>query len=265
MVAKEKILLLQPLIIFKQKQKMPVKIRLQRHGKKGRPFYHIVIADGRAPRDGKFIEKIGIYNPNTNPATIDINNDRALQWVKNGAQPSDTCRAILSYKGVLYRYHLDRGVAKGALTTEQADAKFEKWLAEKDNKIQGKIEKLSTSFSDSLKNKMKAEATKNAERAAALAAKNAPAAEEVAVEEVAAPEAEMAVEAPVVEETPAVEEAPVAEAPVEVPAVEETPIEAPAAEEAPVAEAPVAEETPEVAQPEAPAAEETSTEEKAAE
>ena len=261
MVGKEKILLLQPLIIFKQKHKMPVKIRLQRHGKKGRPFYHIVIADGRAPRDGKFIEKIGIYNPNTNPATIDINNDRALLWVKNGAQPSDTCRAILSYKGVLFRYHLERGVAKGALTTEQADAKFEKWLAEKDNKIQGKAEKLSTSFSDSLKNKLKAETNKNAERAAILAAKNAPVAEEVATTEVDVPtKAEPKVEAPVAE-TPAVEEAPVAESP----AVEEAPVaETPAAEESPVVEKPAVEEAPVAEKPaveEAPVAETPAVEE----
>jgi small subunit ribosomal protein S16 len=207
LVAKKKILLLQPLLIFKLKHKMPVKIRLQRHGKKGRPFYHIVIADGRAPRDGKFIEKIGTYNPNTNPATIDINHDRALQWIKNGAQPSDTCRAILSYKGVLYRYHLERGVAKGALTAEQADAKFEKWITEKNNKIQGKIEKLSASKSDSLKNRLKAEAIKNAERAAAIAAKNAPAIEEPTATQEAA-------EAPVdalAEETAPVAEAPAAE------------------------------------------------------
>lgn len=208
MVANKKILLLQPLLIFKPKHKMPVKIRLQRHGKKGRPFYHIVIADGRAPRDGKFIEKIGTYNPNTNPATIDINHDRALQWVKNGAQPSDTCRAILSYKGVLYRYHLERGVAKGALTTEQADAKFEKWITDNNNKIQGKIEKLSTSKSESLKNKLKAEATKNAERAAAIAAKNAPVAEEpAAVEETTEAPVDAVVEeiAPIAE-APAIEE-----------------------------------------------------------
>ena len=110
---------------------MPTKIRLQRHGKKGKPFYQIVAADARAKRDGKFIEKLGIYNPNTNPATIEIDFEKTLQWVKSGAQPTDTMRAILSYKGVLYKDHLDRGVAKGAHTQEQADAKFEQWLNEK--------------------------------------------------------------------------------------------------------------------------------------
>src|ERR1700745_1015675 len=103
---------------------MPVKIRLQRQGKKASAFFHIVIADGRAPRNGKFIEKIGTYNPNTNPATIDLNFDKALTWLNNGAQPTDTCRAILSYKGVMYKKHLQGGITKGALTEEQADAKF---------------------------------------------------------------------------------------------------------------------------------------------
>ena len=102
---------------------MPVKIRLQRHGKKASAYYHIVIADGRAPRDGKFIEKLGTYNPNTNPATIDLNFDGAVKWLQNGAQPTDTCKAILSYKGVLYKHHLNKGVVKGALTQEAADAK----------------------------------------------------------------------------------------------------------------------------------------------
>ena len=106
---------------------MPVKIRLQRYGKKAHAFYHIVIADGRAPRDGKFIEKIGTYNPATNPVTIILNNDKALMWLQKGALPTDTCRSILSYKGILYKKHLQGGVTKGALTQEQADAKFEKW------------------------------------------------------------------------------------------------------------------------------------------
>jgi small subunit ribosomal protein S16 len=114
---------------------MPVKIRLQRFGKKGQAFYHIVIADGRAPRDGKFIEKLGTYNPMTKPATIDINFDSALEWLQNGAQPTDTVRAILSYKGVMYKKHLLGGVTKGALTAEQAEAKFAAWEAEKNAKI----------------------------------------------------------------------------------------------------------------------------------
>ncbi len=114
---------------------MPTKIRLQRYGKKGQPFYHIVIADGRAPRDGKFIEKIGTYNPLTKPASIELNFDRALYWLQHGAQPTDTTRAILSYKGVIYKNHLLKGVNKGALTIDQAEAKFQNWLKEKENKI----------------------------------------------------------------------------------------------------------------------------------
>lgn len=156
---------------------MPTKIRLQRHGKKGSAFFHIVIADGRAPRDGKFIEKLGTYNPTTNPATIDINFDRTLYWLQTGAQPTDTCRAILGYRGVLYKNHLQKGVTKGALTQEQADAKFEKWIAEKTSKINSKIEKLSTSKSDAYKNRMAAEAKAKEAKAAKIAAKSAPAAE----------------------------------------------------------------------------------------
>ena len=114
---------------------MPVKIRLQRRGRRKRPFYHIVIADARAPRDGKFIEKIGTYNPMTVPATIELDRDSAYDWLMKGAQPTDTVRAILRYKGVLYRKHLQRGVAKGALTQEEADSKFEDWIAEKEGTV----------------------------------------------------------------------------------------------------------------------------------
>ncbi|MFN5296596.1 MAG: 30S ribosomal protein S16, partial [Flavobacteriales bacterium] len=121
---------------------MAVKLRLQRHGKKGSPFYHIVAADSRSPRDGKFIERIGSYNPNTNPATIQLDNSKALQWLNNGAQPTDTVRAMLSYTGVLYRQHLQKGVLKGALTQEEADKRFEAWVAEKGSKIQGKKDRL---------------------------------------------------------------------------------------------------------------------------
>ena len=117
---------------------MPARIRLQRHGKKNQPFYHIVVADGRAPRDGKFIEKLGTYNPLTNPATIDLNFDRAVEWVKNGAQPSDTARRILSYKGVLLRRHLQIGVEKGAISQEQADVRFNEWMQAKEAKINSK-------------------------------------------------------------------------------------------------------------------------------
>jgi len=114
---------------------MPARIRLQRYGKKGQPFYHIVVADGRAPRDGKFIEKIGTYNPMTKPATIDIDIDGAVEWLGKGAQPSDTARAILSYKGVMYKKHLMGGVAKKAFTAEEAEKRFAAWVAEKEAKI----------------------------------------------------------------------------------------------------------------------------------
>ena len=117
---------------------MAVKIRLQRHGKKDSAFYHLVVADGRAPRDGKFIEKLGVYNPNSNPATIDINFDSTLSWLMKGAQPTDTCRAILSYKGVMMKKHLLEGVKKGALTEAQVEQKFNKWLEDKEGKIGGK-------------------------------------------------------------------------------------------------------------------------------
>jgi len=115
---------------------MPAKIRLQRHGRRKRPFYHVVVADARAPRDGKFIEKLGTYNPMTKPATIEIDRDRAFDWLMKGAQPTDTVRAMLRFKGVMYRKHLMRGVAKGALTQEQADEKYQAWITEKEAKIE---------------------------------------------------------------------------------------------------------------------------------
>ncbi len=121
---------------------MPVRIRLQRHGKKGKPFYWIVAADARAKRDGKFLEKLGTYNPNVNPAEININVDGAVRWLENGAQPSDTARAILSYKGVLLKKHLKGGVKKGALTEEQAEEKFQAWVAEKEKAVEMKRSKL---------------------------------------------------------------------------------------------------------------------------
>ena len=161
---------------------MPVKIRLQRHGKKANAFYHIVIADGRAPRDGKFIEKIGTYNPTTNPATIVLDNDKALSWLQNGAQPTDTCRAILSYKGVMYKNHLQGGITKGALTQEQADAKFAKWIAEKEGKITGKITKLDSAKKDAYKNRMSTESASKDAKAAKIIAKNTPKATEAVVE-----------------------------------------------------------------------------------
>ncbi len=174
---------------------MAVKIRLQRHGKKGNAFFHIVIADGRAPRDGKFIEKIGTYNPTTNPATINIDSDKALSWLNNGAQPTDTCKAILSYKGVMYKKHLQGGIAKGALTQEQADAKFEKWLADKTAKVSNKVSSLATSKKDDYSKRMAAESAAKEAKAAKVAAKNTP---PPVVEEAVAPEAQA--EAPATEE-----------------------------------------------------------------
>lgn len=165
---------------------MPAKIRLQRHGKKANAFFHIVVADGRAPRDGKFIEKIGTYNPTTNPATIDIDMNVAMNWLKNGAQPTDTCRAILSYKGVLMKYHLHKGVEKGALTQEQADARLEKWLQEKQAKVDAKKNRIADSKRDEMKKRMDAEAKAKEARAAKIAAK-AEAATNTATEETAAP------------------------------------------------------------------------------
>jgi small subunit ribosomal protein S16 len=158
---------------------MATKIRLQRHGKKGKPFYYIVVADARAPRDGRFIERLGSYNPNTNPATIDINFDKTLDWVNDGAQPTDTCRAILSYKGVLYKKHLQGGLKKGALTEEQVETKFQEWLDHKEGKITGKKTSLTSAKDEARKAALAAEAKKKEERAAAIAAKNAPVAEEV--------------------------------------------------------------------------------------
>ena len=136
---------------------MAVKIRLARHGKKGFAFYHIVAADSRAPRDGKFIEKLGTYNPNTNPATIDLNFEKALDWLLKGAQPTDTCRAILSYKGVMYKKHLLGGVAKGAFSESDAEAKFNKWLSEKQTKIENKTNKLASDAKSAEKSRLAAE------------------------------------------------------------------------------------------------------------
>lgn len=146
---------------------MPVKIRLQRHGKKGKPFYWVVAADSRSKRDGKFLEKLGTYNPNTNPATIELNIDAAAQWLHNGAQPTDTARAILSYKGALLKHHLDGGVRKGALTQEQADAKLTAWLDEKAGKVDAKKQGLSTAKEDAKAKALEAEKKVNEERVAA--------------------------------------------------------------------------------------------------
>lgn len=194
---------------------MATKIRLQRFGKKGKPFFHVVVADSRSPRDGKFIERLGSYNPNTNPATIDLNFDKALDWVNKGAEPTDTCRAILSYKGVLYKKHLEGGVKKGALTEDQAEAKFAEWQASKENKIEGKKDNLTKSKEELKKAALAAEAKKNADRAAALAIKNAPVVEEPAEEEISITDE-------TAQESPALEEAQASEAVAEEPAAEVT-------------------------------------------
>ena len=190
---------------------MSVKIRLQRHGKKQKPFYWIVAADARAKRDGRFLEKLGTYNPNTNPATIDLNLDQAVQWLHNGAQPTDTARAILSYKGALLKHHLDGGVRKGALTQEQADAKLTAWIDEKAGKVDAKKDGLSKAQQDAKAKALKAEKAANEKRvnAAAEALKAAEAPE--AIEEEVAEVTEEVVAEVAVEETPAVEEAPATE------------------------------------------------------
>ncbi|MEZ4722801.1 MAG: 30S ribosomal protein S16 [Flavobacteriales bacterium] len=205
---------------------MSTRIRLQRHGKKGKPFFHIVVADSRSKRDGRFIEKLGTYNPNTNPATIDLDFDRSVNWVTKGVELSDTARAILSYKGVLMKEHLMRGVAKGALTEEQMEAKFSKWLEDKGGRIQGKVDRLAKSKSDSEKARLASEKEKNEARAAALAAAAQPEIEE-------APEATDETSEASAEAT-AVQETPVAEAQEE--AVAETEVKDEAETEAPVAE-----------------------------
>ena len=176
---------------------MAVKIRLARHGKKGYAFYHIVAADSRAPRDGKFIEKLGTYNPNTNPATIDLNFEQALGWLLKGAQPTDTCRAILSYKGVLYKKHLLGGVAKGAFSETEAEARFNKWMEAKSGKITAKTDKLAAAAKSAAQSRKAAEAKVNEERMKAIAEKKA-AAEAAAREaaEAAAAEGAEGVEAP---------------------------------------------------------------------
>lgn len=245
---------------------MATRIRLARRGRKKKAMYDVVVADVRAPRDGRFIEKLGTYNPNTNPASIVLNDEKTLDWVMTGAQPSDTVKAILSYRGIMLKKHLQVGVNKGAITQEQADAKFEEWKAGKDAKIQGKVDTLTQQKASDAKAKLEAEAKVSAARAEAIQAKQvvvepeveAPAEEAEATEEVA----EAAVEAKeeVVEEAPAKEEAKAEEVKEEVKeeakaeeAKEEAPAE-PAAEEA-KEEAPKAEKKAE--EPAAEAKEET--------
>ena len=161
---------------------MATRIRLQRHGKKSKAFFHLVVADSRAKRDGKFIEKLGTYNPNTNPATIEINFDSALTWLRTGAELTETARAILSYKGVLYKNHLLNGVKKGALTEADVESKFAAWVAEKDAKITTKVTDLSSSAEKAKADAFKAEQVTKEAKAKAIEAKNTPAVEEVADE-----------------------------------------------------------------------------------
>ena len=210
---------------------MPVKIRLQRHGKKGKPFYWVVAADARAKRDGRYLEKLGTYNPNTNPATVDINEDNAVNWLEKGAQPTDTARTLMSYKGIMLRHHLNGGVRKGALTQEEADKKLAAWLEEKDAKIQAKKEGLTKEEADAKAKRLATEKAVSDKRLADAAAAEADAAiaEEAAAAEEAAP-----VEAAAAEETGPVEG---------VKAEETATVEAAAAEEAAPFEAVKTEET----------------------
>lgn len=150
---------------------MPVRIRLQRHGKKGKPFYWIVAADSRSKRDGRYLEKLGTYNPNTNPATVNVDVDGAIKWLENGAQPSNTARTLLSYRGVMLKHHLNGGVKKGAFTQEDADKKFSAWLEEKSSKIQSKIDGLDKDKAESLAKRLELEKAINQKRIEDLAAK----------------------------------------------------------------------------------------------
>ena len=191
---------------------MSTKIRLQRQGRKKRAFFHIVVADSRAPRDGRFIEKIGTYNPITNPATINLNLESSVKWLMTGAEPTDTARAILSYKGAMYKKHLQVGVVKGSITQEQADAKFAAWMEEKDNRIQTKRDKLANDKNSKRSEALKAESAKREAIAAKVLAKTSEVVAEASEEVVEGAEGEVEVEetAAVAEET-AAEETPAAE------------------------------------------------------
>lgn len=207
---------------------MAVKIRLARRGRKKLAMYDIVVSDARAPRDGRFIEKIGTYNPNTNPATVNLNDAQALKWLMNGAQPTDTANGILSQHGVLLKKHLQVGVIKGAITQEQADAKFEAWKKEKDAKVQANLDSISKGKAKDKATRLEAESKVSATRAEGIAAKNKAADEAVVASVVEAiqeaeeeatgvdiPEVEAEVAAePAVEDAPATEEseAPAADA-----------------------------------------------------
>lgn len=165
-----------------------VKIRLARRGRKKHAMYDVVVADARAPRDGRFIEKLGTYDPNTQPATIVLNETSAVKWLLNGAQPTDTARAILSYKGLMLKKHLQVGVNKGAISQEQADEKFASWKQTKDAQVTAATEGIAGKKADDKKARLEAESKVNAARAEALAKKNAPVVEEAPAEEAAAEE-----------------------------------------------------------------------------
>lgn len=180
---------------------MAVKIRLARRGRKKLAMFDVVVADARAPRDGRFIEKIGTYNPLTNPASIDLKDDRAFHWLMNGAQPSDTVKAMLSYRGIMLKKHLQIGVIKGALTQEQADAKLDEWLKSKESKIQGKVDSLTKAKQDAAKARREAETKIKEARAEAIRQKNVVKEEAPAAEAQAEPTAEAADSAPKAEET----------------------------------------------------------------
>ena len=231
---------------------MPVRIRLQRHGKKGKPFYWIVAADGRAKRDGRYLEKIGTYNPNTNPATVELDLDQAVKWLENGAQPSDTARTLLSYRGAMIKHHLNGGVKKGAFSQEEADQRFAAWLEEKQAKIQAKIDGLDKTKATDLAQRLEAEKAVNQKRIADLNA--APQAEETSEgENIESTEA--AAETTTEEATPEATEVVQEETP-----AEETKDEVAAVEEVKAEETP-AEETVEEAATEEPKAEEAPSEE----
>lgn len=239
---------------------MPTKIRLQRHGKKAYPFYHVVIADSRAPRDGKYIEKIGIYNPNTNPATIELDNAKALSWLQTGAVPTNTVNAILKYTGVAFKNHLLKGVAKGAFTEAEAEKRFDAWMKEKEAKVQAKRDGLAATDQAELKRILDAEKAINEARAKEIAAARIAESEAIqAAENEAVAEAKADLAEEVVTEVAEEVVAEVAEEAPKVEVKEEAP-KAEAKEEAPKAEkkeAPKAE-----AKEEAPKAEEKDTEEK---
>jgi small subunit ribosomal protein S16 len=206
---------------------MPVKIRLQRHGKKGKPFYWIVAADARSKRDGRYLEKLGTYNPNTNPATVEVKLDNAVNWLEKGAQPTDTARTLLSYRGVMLKHHLNRGIRKGALSQEEADKKFAAWLEEKEAKIQAKKEGLSQSESELKAKRLADEKAVSDKRLADAAAAEA----EAAAEEATAESTEVEEATPEVAEAPAEQTEAVAEQ-TEAPAEEATTEKEAVAEEA---------------------------------